>query len=164
MKQKTVVLCAVFLLAFGLTGLQAQEAVSTTGGDATGSGGTIAYSAGQVVYTLNTGTNGSVAQGVQQPYEISIVTGIEEAVEIMLIVTAYPNPTSDYLLLKAENDKFKDYYFQLFDLNGKLFQSNKLEGYETEIDMSNLSSGAYFLRIFDQNKEIKTFKIFKNSK
>jgi hypothetical protein len=42
------------------------------GGEATGSGGSVSYSVGQVVYTTNTGINGSVAQGVQQPYEFQM--------------------------------------------------------------------------------------------
>ena len=58
-------------------GLHAQETVPATGGDATRAGGSSSYTLGQVVYTTNTGTNGSVAQGVQQPYEISISVGIE---------------------------------------------------------------------------------------
>ena len=33
---------------------------------------------GQVVYITSTGINGSVAQGVQQPYEISVITGVNE--------------------------------------------------------------------------------------
>jgi TRAP-type uncharacterized transport system substrate-binding protein len=39
---------------------QAQENANTSGGVATGSGGTVAYSIGQVAYTTNTGSNGSV--------------------------------------------------------------------------------------------------------
>ncbi|MGC8754863.1 MAG: hypothetical protein ACP5QJ_07625, partial [Thermosulfidibacteraceae bacterium] len=78
MRHKKLKLSAVLLLGLGLTGLQAQESVNATGGNASGNGGTVAYSVGQVVYTTNTGTNGSVAQGVQQPFEISVVSGIEE--------------------------------------------------------------------------------------
>ena len=97
MKYKKLKLSAVLLLGLGLTGLQAQESVNATGGDALGSGGSASYSVGQVVYTTNTGTNGSVAQGVQQAFEISVVTSIEEAQGITLL--AYPNPTTDYLTL-----------------------------------------------------------------
>ena len=79
MRHKKLKLSAVLLLGLGLTGLQAQESVNATGGNASGSGGSASYSVGQVVYTNNTGTSGSVAQGVQQPFEISVVTGIEEA-------------------------------------------------------------------------------------
>lgn len=67
--KKTV---ALLLLGFGITTAQAQQATTATGGNASGSGGPVAYSVGQVVYTTNTSSNGSVAQGVQQPYEISI--------------------------------------------------------------------------------------------
>ena len=51
--------------------LQAQEIPIASGAVATGIGGSSSYTVGQVVYTTNTGSNGSVAQGVQQPYEIS---------------------------------------------------------------------------------------------
>jgi len=80
MKYKKLKLSAVLLLGIGLTGLQAQESVNATGGNALGNGGTASYSVGQMIYTTNTGTGGNtVAQGVQQPFEISVVTGIEEA-------------------------------------------------------------------------------------
>ena len=69
-KMKTV---ALLLLVFGITTAQAQQAITATGGNASGSGGTVAYSVGQIIYATNTGTTGSVAQGVHQPYEISIV-------------------------------------------------------------------------------------------
>ncbi|MCB0409870.1 MAG: hypothetical protein KDD29_06595, partial [Flavobacteriales bacterium] len=50
----------------------AQENTVSSGGDALGVGGSASYSVGQVVYTTHTGVNGSIAQGVQQPYEISV--------------------------------------------------------------------------------------------
>ncbi len=67
MKHKNTMMSAAFLL-LGLGGLQAQENTIATGGEATGAGRTASYSVGQVVYTTATGANGSVAQGVQQPY------------------------------------------------------------------------------------------------
>jgi len=75
MKHKRLKLCALLLFGLGLTGLQAQESVNAAGGNASGSGGTVSYTVGQVVYTTKTGTNGSVAEGVQQAYEISDPTG-----------------------------------------------------------------------------------------
>lgn len=42
-------------------------------GNATGTGGTSSYSIGQVVYASATGTNDSVNQGMQQPFEIFIL-------------------------------------------------------------------------------------------
>ena len=165
MKYKKLKLSAVLLLGLGLTGLQAQTSVNATGGDASGSGGTVSYSVGQVVYTTNSGTNGSVAQGVQQPYEISVVTGIEEAKGINLSVTAYPNPTTDYLTLSIDASttlSIQSMSYQLYDMNGKLLQSEKITGNQTSIVMSNLVPANYFVKVTQGNKEVKTFKIIKN--
>ena len=162
MKHKKVKLNAVLLLGLGLTGLQAQEAIPASGGNASGSGGSLSYSVGQVVYTTNTGTNGSVAQSVQQPFEISVVTGLEEAICINLNLYAYPNPTTDFLNLKVEKYKTANLSYQLYDMNGKLFENKKVEDNETTISMENFFPGTYFLKVIDNNKEVKTFKIIKN--
>jgi hypothetical protein len=84
MKYKKLILSALLLSGLGLTGLQAQEVIPAVGGNASGSGGSVSYSVGQVAYQTHTGTNGSVVEGVQQPYEISVLTAIEEAKNINL--------------------------------------------------------------------------------
>lgn len=125
----------------------------------------MSYTVGQVVYTTNTGTNGSVAQGVQQPFEISVVTGIEEAKGITLQCSAYPNPTTDFLTLKVDAStslSIQSMEYQLFDINGKLLENKKVEDDETSIVMSNLVPAIYFLKIIQNNKEVKSFKIIKN--
>lgn len=162
MRHKKLKLSAVLLLGLGLTGLQAQTSVNATGSNASGSGGSVSYSVGQVVYTTNIGTNGSVAQGVQQPYEISVVTGIEEAKGINLLVSAYPNPTTDYLTLSIDEFDISNLSYQLYDINGKLLQSEKITGNQTSIVMSNLVPANYFVKVIQSNKEVKTFKIIKN--
>ena len=162
MQNKRLKLGAVLLLGLGLTGLQAQTSVNAAGGKATGGGGTVAYSVGQVVYTSNTGTNGSVAQGVQQAFEISVVTGIEEAKGINLSVSAYPNPTTDYLTLEVKDVELLNLHFQMYDMNGKLLQIEKITGNQTSIVMSNLVPANYFVKVIQGNKEVKTFKIIKN--
>jgi hypothetical protein len=162
MQYKKRIVSIVLFLALGLTALQAEEAIPATGGNASGSGGSASYSVGQLVYTTNTGTNGSVAQGVQQPFEISSVTGIEEAKGITLQCSVYPNPTTDFMTLKIENFSLSTLTFQLFDLNGRLLENKKIVSNQTNIDMSNRNATAYFLKVFQSNKEVKTFKIVKN--
>lgn len=161
MRHKRLKLSAVLLLGLGLTGLQAQENVNTTGGNASGSGGSVSYSLGQVVYQIHTETNGSVAEGIQQPYEISEASGLEEAKEINLTVAAYPNPTTDYLHLNVESEKLKNLSFQLYDINGNLLQNEKITGNQTSIAMSNLVPGTYFVKVIQLNKEVKTFIVIK---
>ena len=167
-KVKNVVLPVLLLFfTFSLSTVQAQESVNATGGDASGSGGSAGYSVGQVVYTTNTGTNGSVAQGVQQPYEIYVVTGIEAAKGINLMVSAYPNPTSDYLTLEIEGDVQAQYIASLYDISGKLLQETKITGTQTRISMAGLVPATYFVKVVKtqglaSQQEVKTFKIIKN--
>ncbi len=159
MKHKKVKL-SVLLLGLGLT-TNAQEVTTTTGGNASGSGGTVTYSVGQIVYATNTGTNGSVAQGVQQTYEISILLGIEDN-SIKLELTAYPNPTTNYLTLNVGKAELSILNFQLYDMGGKLIESNKITSTTETIRMENLPSSTYFLKVTNNNKEVKSFKIIKN--
>ena len=164
MRHKRLKLSAVLLLGLGLTGLQAQTNVNATGGNASGNGGSVSYSVGQVVYTTHKGSNGSVAQGVLQPYEIS-VAGIDEANGISLRVMAYPNPTSDYLTLEIDAStslSIQSMSYQLYDIQGKVLQNQKITGYRTSIDMNNLVPATYFVKVIEENKAVKTFKIIKN--
>jgi hypothetical protein len=151
---------SVLLLGIGITA-QAQQATTATGGNASGSGGAVAYSVGQIVYTTHTGATGSVAQGVQQPYEISIVLGVEDN-QISLNMKAYPNPTTDYLTLTIDNIELSTLNFQLFDISGKLIESKKITSTTETIRMENLPSATYFLKVVNNNNKIKTFKIIKN--
>jgi hypothetical protein len=149
----------VSLLLIGLAGLQAQENTVATGGKATGSVGTVSYSVGQVFYTTNTGTTGSVAQGVQQHYEISEVTAVEGAKFINL--AAYPNPTTDFLQLSIETEKLQDLSFQLYDMSGKLLRNEPVTDNLTSIQMSDFVPAMYFVKVIQGDKEVKTFKIIK---
>ena len=112
MKHKKTIASVAFLI-LGLGGLHAQESTIASGGEATGASGAVSYSLGQVVYTTNTGSNGSIAQGVQQPYIIS-TTGLNETT-IHLEMSIYPNPTTNYLTLKV--DLTKNLSYQLFDMH-----------------------------------------------
>lgn len=160
MNTKKIKIVVLFLLGFGLLTAQAQQAITATGGDDSGSGGTVAYSVGQIVYTTNTGTNGSVAQGVQQSYIISIVLGIEDN-STKLELTAYPNPTTNFLTLNVGNAELSTLRFQLYDISGKLIESRKIISSTETIGMENLPSAIYFLKVANNNQEVKTFKIIK---
>ncbi|MGD2033544.1 MAG: T9SS type A sorting domain-containing protein [Bacteroidales bacterium] len=140
----------------------AQTVNSATGGNASGSGGSVSYSIGQTVYQTYTEANGSVAEGVQQPYEISVVTAIKKAKGINLSISAYPNPATDYLTLEVKEFELSELSYHLHDVQGKLLQSGKIIGNQTNIAISDLVPSTYFVKVLQENKVIKTFKIFKN--
>jgi hypothetical protein len=161
MRHKKLFFIIIMFLGLGLTGLQAQESLNATGGNASGSGGTVSYSVGQMVYNTYNGTNGSLAEGIQQAYEISELTLIEEHTGIYLIVSAYPNPVKDYLILEIEGELKSEYFVSLYDINSKLLQNKKITGNETNMFIGNYKSGLYFVKVTENQKEIKSFKIIK---
>jgi len=141
--------------------LHAQETAPATGGEATGSGGSSSYTVGQVVYTTNTGSNGSVAQGVQQAYEISTAFGVE-VTEIELTFLAYPNPTNNILTLNIGQYNYEGLTYQLYDMQGKLVDSKQIVDSITTIVMQDLPASTYFLNVLNNKSLIKTFKNVKN--
>lgn len=161
-KVKKLGVAALLAFPFSLSTLTAQESINATGGNASGSGGLVSYSVGQVVYQAHTGTNGSVMPGVQQPFEIWVITGLEEATGISLSISVYPNPSKEHLALVVKDLNISNLFFQLYDMQEKLMQSKKIVDNQTTIDMSNLVPAIYFVTIIQGSKKVKTFKIIKN--
>jgi hypothetical protein len=158
-KSRHLAMLMAGLLWVGFT--QAQESANASGGDATGGGGTVAYSIGQVVYTTNSGSNGSVAQGVQHTFEIFTV-GIKQT-ELNILLTAFPNPTTENLTLQISDYKNEKMSYQLFDMQGKQLSNEQVTAQQTQINMNGLPSATYFINVLNQeNKKFQSFKIIKN--
>lgn len=157
-KRKIIFIIVTGLLCSGLA--QAQESANTSGGDATGIGGTVAYSIGQVVYTTQTASAGSVAQGVQHAFDIFPLE--VEHTELNYSVDVYPNPASDNIILHIPDFNNEKLWYRLLDAQGKVIDSEQILSQKTYINLSNLSSATYFLRTVNQdNKQAQSFTIIK---
>jgi hypothetical protein len=161
MKHLVKVLISFCLFGYGTT-IQAQNSIPAAGGNATGSGGSVSYTIGQVVYTTVSGSNGSMNQGVQLPFEISVITAISGTSGITLSLSVYPNPANGFVTLRVEGYDAKNLSYMLFDINGVLFQNSPVLGDETRIQLGNIIPGTYILKVVENKKELKTFKIIKN--
>lgn len=152
---KTIVLATLLLVSLGL---HAQVSLNTAGGNAASAGGSISYTIGQMAFHAESGPDGSSTQGVQQPYEILVLSVSEESENISLSI--YPNPSTDYLHLTS-TEEISNLSYQLFDINGRLLKSERINGNQTDINMQSLVSATYFIKINQGNKTIKTYKIIK---
>jgi len=146
--------------------VQAQTSTNASGVETSGINGSVNYTIGQVVYSTHSTTNMNVTEGVQQPYEISETIGIEDKDLTLLSISAFPNPTINFLKLKIDDSatsSLKKMKYELFDINGKLIKQEIIQkGIKTFlIDMSNCTSSTYLLRVLNENKSIKEFKIIK---
>lgn len=154
--------CLIILLFLGFQMKSyAQASVNSGGSKASGSGGMISYSIGQVAYSANCSSAGSTTEGVQQPYEISIMTGLDNT-DILLSWSIYPNPVSDELTLKTDNYDSGNVTYKLFDTNGNLLENKEITGLETNISMVGMIPGIYFIQVYENKTIKKTFKIIKN--
>jgi hypothetical protein len=138
----------------------AQSGNVVTGGQATGAG-SVSYTVGQISIMPESGSGKSVSPGIQQPYEISILTGLEyNGIEIESSV--YPNPAQDYLLLSVIGLVSGGMKYVLSDMSGRTISEEQLRFEQTEISLTGLSNGNYFLRIYNENAALKTFSIIRN--
>nr|WP_319401299.1 T9SS type A sorting domain-containing protein [uncultured Carboxylicivirga sp.] len=153
---------ALVALSVCATTVCAQEACVTSGNIADGTGGKATYVVGQVVYNHHQSADVSMTQGVLQPYEISVVTGVENK-DIVLEMIAYPNPVSDYLMLKWNtSEKLSDLQVCLYTSEGSLIKQNKVDTNPAQISMTKCIPGIYLLQVISGDKIIKTFKIIKH--
>lgn len=154
---KRLLLAFTFFALLATLELSAQENTVASGGEAMGSGGTVSYSVGQVVYTTNTGTNGSVSQGLQQPYTISTTVGVNQT---SIQLNAYPNPTTNNLTLTTDDSESMRY--QLFNIQGAEISSKTLNSKTCSISLEGHPPATYFLKVIKNNEVIKVFKIIKD--
>lgn len=150
------------VLLFCITTGKAQYAITSGGKSTDNSSGKISYTVGQLAFETTKNSQGSISAGVQQPFEISTFLSNPDFSELNINLVAYPNPTLDNLTLKIENIDTKDFYYQIIDINGRLLIETKLIENETIIQMGNFIKATYFLKITQDNKQVKTFKIIKN--
>ena len=152
----------VQLLLILHSGLSGQEAVSSSGGTASGTDGSVSYSVGQVVYMTYESGGQSVSLGVQQPYEVLSGFGKAPSIDTWPGISAYPNPVKSHLILNVTGQDFLGLNYEVLDISGKSVSSGSLQGPETLIDMDDLISAIYMIRVTGPGKKEKTFFIIRN--
>jgi hypothetical protein len=120
-------------LFYGLYGFS-QQAVSSSGGNATAATGSVSYTIGQIGYESASGSNGNINQGVQQPFEIFILL-TNNAFNYTFSAMLAPNPTNQSTLLSIGDDfkQFADMNFDLTDITGKVLRKGIINSKETQI-------------------------------
>ena len=166
-KYSTVVLLTIFFGSFAGFSQNSNGDVMgniiTSGNNAEGSSGSVAYSIGQVFYTYVGESVYELAQGVQQnetATTLIVPTNVDPIAEIVI----FPNPTTDYVSINMTGvvlDKTQSSY-QLYDMQGRMLKQCSIKTQETQINVSDLSSAVYLLQVVVDNDHTKTFKIVKN--
>ena len=161
---KRITTFIVFLLS--LAGATfAQSAIVPLGGDTQSNSGSVSYTVGQIAVESAANSNGSVtiAEGVQQPYEIMTV-GVDEYPQIALNAVVYPNPTENLAQLRLNGFEIPADGLRaiLYDGNGKQLQSLMVTDDLTAFQIGQYATGTYYLELRDGKRVLKTFKIVRS--
>jgi hypothetical protein len=155
---KLVLLCfSMFLATSGMS----QEAVLTTSSNATGTEGSVDYSVGQVAFRTIESSGGTLTEGVQQPYEILFMTGVENDPAVSLKATVFPNPAESEVTLKVDRLEYKGLKFRLMNDSGILLQEKEIVSGETVVPVGSLLPGIYFVTLVENQQTISTWKVIK---
>jgi hypothetical protein len=75
-------------------------------------------------------------------------------------IRLFPNPVRDLLTLEIQTPE-QGMNYRLFDLNGRLLKTRRVNSAETQIQMDNFREGTYVLSVDVNGRPIQSFKIVK---
>ncbi len=139
--------------------VRAQNAMVPLGGEATGSGGSVSYTLGQVADEVQSGVGGLVQEGVQQPYvDASTITATQEDFGE---VSVYPTVTADHVMILLSKVPSQRSSVTLFDAQGRPVLQHAIVGVRTELSLALFANGVYQLILYDEAAVPRAFTLIK---
>ncbi|MFN3874921.1 MAG: hypothetical protein ACK4L7_03290 [Flavobacteriales bacterium] len=139
----------------------AQRAVLPGGHDATGAGGSLGCSIGQVDYQASSMPDGSVAQGVQQPYEM-LMLAMEEPEGRALSALLQPNPARDHATIAIAGEVSLPLRYELRDAQGRLLRAGPIATATAALPMDGLPPAAYLVHVLAQGSAPLVLQLIKH--
>ncbi|MFY0715323.1 T9SS type A sorting domain-containing protein [Seonamhaeicola sp. NFXS20] len=111
------------------------------------SGITVTISIDDTPYTKAVALPTSTAmKGASTTVDFQDVLAVNKLSDTEIITTFYPNPTQGLLNIESDNNASLSY--KIVGVNGQIILSGQFQG-KTTLDLSNITSGLYFLSIKD---------------
>ncbi|MCK5169036.1 MAG: T9SS type A sorting domain-containing protein, partial [Bacteroidales bacterium] len=83
-------------------------------------------------------------------HNLDFLTSINnKQIDNSINVKIYPNPAQDILNIDIQDQSFNNYRYTIFDTFGRIYLENYSS--DSEINISNLNPGIYFIKISDSN-------------
>jgi hypothetical protein len=87
-------------------------------------------------------------------------TNIESFNKTSKNIQVYPNPFKNFISINGANNKIEK--LEIYSLTGSLVWKQNINGLGNEIELSDLKTGMYFLKIYTLENENTTIKIIKS--
>jgi len=85
---------------------------------------------------------------------LTITIGIDELNNA--VVSVYPNPTDNFVYVETSTEAGSQCLIEVHDVYGRIISSKEITDNKTMIDLSEMASGIYFLKVIDGEKIIGT--------
>ena len=89
-------------------------------------------------------------------------TGIHTIASENMLVKLYPNPAVDKVNIELSEFNTIHASVKLFDVTGKNLKSANVSGVKTQLDVSDLTQGIYFIGYYENGVRLATLRFIKN--
>lgn len=89
----------------------------------------------------------------------SVTIGLNEYLLTNEILKIFPNPCQDKFTIQISEMNGDICRFHIFDINGRKIADGKITGQSTEIDVSDINPGVYFVEVQDGSNTIRRKKL-----
>ncbi|NQX97491.1 MAG: T9SS type A sorting domain-containing protein [Flavobacteriales bacterium] len=150
-----IILFTISIISVGQT--IEREVISSNGNFYSNSAGQLSTTLGEIIISTVSSSINTLTQGFHQT-QITVTNIKDHQTDFEMNV--YPNPTSNFITIKVKELKEKT-SFSIYTVEGKMILSNSLTLLETKLNVVTFAKGNYFLKITQDKKIIKTYKIIK---
>ncbi|HXP52801.1 MAG TPA: T9SS type A sorting domain-containing protein [Bacteroidia bacterium] len=163
MKLKPPLISAMFLLGGRVCIAQASiapDVVASAGTCYVNSTTSLSWTIGEVLIETGSSPSNYLTQGFQQPVTV-VVSDVTNPNSPNGNVSAYPNPFTSIVYLQ-NNNVGKILQVELVSVEGKTIFTKTMTAQQEQFDLNEFSNGIYFLRVYNENKQlVQTLKIDK---
>ena len=93
-----------------------------------------------------------------QPFAVTVGTTLSTSdFDANTRLSVYPNPFNDVLNISISSNAT----IEIFDIVGKSIQNQTIENGLSQIDLGNLASGVYMMKVVNENNQAKTVRVVK---
>lgn len=156
MKKLYLLFVALLLSTSAFSQSLEPEVLSSSGDYFTSTNIKLNWTLGEMVTETFIAGSNILTQGFQQPNYL--YTAVDETAENKEI-SIYPNPFSDVVTINTGN--YTGVNVNVYDLQGKNLIENNINKSNLQLDFSAFAPGIYFIKIYNSEKILKTFKVQK---
>lgn len=153
---------SLLLFALSVQSMALGQSSLNAGGGSAVSAFEYSYSLGQVFTEFSNNTIGSSSQGVQQVFQLELVTDINPERQVLQLDVS-PNPVAETLNVSFKEAQWTSLEYTLLDIRGSIIETGVINDVETSINCSSLTAGTFIVKIYNEaSGAIYTFRLIKS--